>query len=1019
MTKVPLSASERTEPAGATRIGVPAADQRLTVFIVLRQRFPPGEDPPRSPEQYSPDQARFFATLVADPHDIAAVEQFARQENLTVETVSPEQFMIDLSGTAAQLEQAFQVGLALFEYRGRQYTSYSGPVYLPADLVPVVRGVFGLSNTPMPIPPLSGSAGSNQVINDLIATLGAYNFPPGQDGTGQAAGIIALGGGYDPADLQTFFQGLNPPLPVPSIFEITDIDGTVNSPGSEFGRDLEITQDICILGAIAPAATIIVYFAQASGPGIIKAVSRAVNDPVNMPSVLSIPYGDTEYGGWLDEPTMDILDGLFLRGALNRMSIFAGSGDNGSTNNVAGSIYQHVVFPASSPNLTACGGTAMTIAADGSIGAEIVWMTQDVGATTGGGVSWEFALPPYQQGFGVGVPSNPNPPPYANPQVGAVGRGVPDVASHADGFQGITQSVNWAQGFPVFGGTGAAASLWAGLITRINQLKGVPTGFLNGVLYSRLQPLGVNDVTQGTNGYYSAGPGWDACTGWGSPNGQVIANLIGPPTVWSVQPPEGPVGGGTTVTILGAQFLGALAPTVTFGDTPVPKDNVQEVLDGAITVTLPPASTDGPVDVVVTTVQGSSGTTDSSKFTYFFPIPTVDNISPSNGVAGNQVIVSGSGFTGVTEVDFGGIPSPIVDPDPNTPDTVLKALVPSGAGPVHVTVTTGITSAPTDADVFSYSGTTPTVVIFNQFGDPLENVSFVVDAGGEQSSGQTDSQGSATIAISAAGTLTLDEASLLDALGDLLDRAVLVDDPGDMVIHVAQSGVPISLSPGDALEIDVVARVDIAIEITTDLEGTIRVEGSGVSVVQDGQLARVALQVNDGSAATVFLDPPPPEVTIVDLPALTGWLPPNGYIVQADDTADSLSQRFLGAPGQYDELSDHDPIAGEVLTLPDAAVPGFVDLATEPPPPLPVPQTWFTVSPNDVIFALYGVGGSDDALQQLLDAAASPPPADADPAAVLAYRAETITAFLTLPSDQIVAEPVITDEGEGFYGFAG
>ncbi len=323
---------------------------------------------------------------------------------------------------------------------------------------------------------------------------------------------------------------------------------------------------------------------------------------------------------------------------------------------------------------------------------------------------------------------------------------------------------------------------------------------------------------------------------------------------------------------------------------------------------------------------------------------------------------------------------------------------------------------------FGDSGSTATVVIRNQFGDALENVGFAVDAGGEQSTGLTDSQGNATIAISAPGTLTLDEASLLAALGDLLNQAVLVDDPGNAVIAVAQSGVPIELSPGDALEIEVVARADIAIEITTDLEGTIRVEGSGVNVAQDGQLARVALQVNDGSTATVFLDPPPPQGTIVNPPELTQWQPPNGYIVQPDDTADSLSQRFLGAPGQFDELSDHDPVAGEVLTLPDAAVPGWVDLAIEPLPPSPGPQTWFTVSPNDVIFTLYDVGGSDDALQQLLDAAADPPPADADPTAVSAYRAEAITAFLTLPSDLIVAEPVTSetaDEGEGLDGSVG
>jgi kumamolisin len=1012
MSKVPFPGSERPEPAGARRVGVPAADQRLTVSIVLRPRSPQNEPPSGPADQGTVNQSRFAATPGADPRAIAAVEQFAHEENLTVEATFSKQRMVKLSGSVAQLEEAFQVELVVFEDRGKQYVSHAGAVYLPTQLVPVVLGVFGLSNPP--IRPHS-SPGPNQVVNDLTRTLAVYGVLGGLDGLDgslQTVGIISLGGGgYRVEDLEAFFGG---PDNVPTIVDESTDGVTENSPGGPY--DGEITQDICIIGSIAPSATIVVYWGSNDNSGYINAVGYAVHDSVNNPSVLSTSWG------WAEESWgpmgMISMNSYFVEAVQHVISVFAASGDRGWSDGLLDNFW-HVDYPASDENVTGCGGTTLTIAGDGSRQAEVVWNDPsspdpNTWGVSGGGVSNYFFLPDFQQG--IGVPANPNPPPPSGPDwIGPLGRGVPDVASHADGFNGIPGSAA-----PIFDGTSAAAPLWAGLITLINQLNGVPTGYFNDVLYGRLAPQGaLYDVTSGDDAFYAAQVGWDACTGWGSPNGAQIAYLIGPPTVSGVQPREGPVGGGTTIAILGAQFLGALPPVVAFDGA---QAKVQFVSDNAITVILPPAATGGVVDVVVTTVQGSSGTTDSSKFEYFLPIPTVDNISPSNGVAGNQVIVSGSGFTGVTEVDFGGMPSLIVDPDPNTPDSVLKALVPSGAGPVHVTVTAGITSAPTDADVFFYSGTTPDVVIFNQFGDALENVSFVVDAGGEQSSGQTDSQGSATIAISAAGTLTLDEASLLDALGDLLDRAVLVDDPGDAVIHVAQSGVPISLSPGGALEIDVVARVDIAVEMTTDLEGTIRVEGPGVSVVQDGQLARVALQVNDGSTATVFLDPPPLEVTTVNLPALPGWLPPNGYIVQAGDTADSLSQRFLGAPGLFDELSDHDPVVGEVLTLPDAAVPGWVDLAIEPPPPLPVSQTWFTVSPNDVIFALYGVGGSDDALQQLLDAAASPPPADADPTAVLAYRAETITAFLALPSDQIVAEPgisEITDEGDGFYGFAG
>lgn len=700
MSKVPLPGSEWPEPAGARRIGVPAADQRLTVSIVLRPLSPQGEAPggPRDPSTVI--QSRFETTPGADPQTIAAVEQFAHEENLTVETASSERRMVRLSGSVAQLEQAFQVELAVFEDRGKQYVSHAGPVYLPAQLVPVVLGVFGLSNPPVR---RHGSPGPTPVVNDLSATCTVYNFIGGQDGSGQTAGIIALGGGYLKADLEAFFGG---PDNVPTIIDVSANGVTVNSPGSDDDGDAEITQDICILGGIAPSATIVVYWATPDPQGMINAVSYAISDSENNPSVLSNSNGwAEEYLASLDSTTqlpqipmaMSALHLYFLEAAQHLISVFTASGDDGWTDGLQDGFW-HVDYPASDNLVTGCGGTTLTIAGDGSRQAEAVWNDPafDPPGVSGGGVSDWFPLPGFQQG--IGVPANPNPPPPTGPNaIGPTGRGVPDVASHADGFNGIPNSVA-----EVFGGTSAAAPLWAGLITQINQLKGVPTGYLNDVLYGRLAPQGaLYDVTSGSDGSYPAAVGWDPCTGWGSPNGAQIADVIGPPTVSSVQPPQGPVGGGITVTILGAQFLGALAPTVTF-DGAIAK--VQFVSDNAITVTSPPAraAMDGVVDIVVTTVQGSSGKTDSSKFKYFFPIPNVIQISPPSGPALTQVTISGNGFTGVTEVDFGGVAAQWV-PDPNTPNTVLTAQAPAGvSGQVHVQVTTGTTSAQTDADFFTY-----------------------------------------------------------------------------------------------------------------------------------------------------------------------------------------------------------------------------------------------------------------------------------------------------------------------------
>ena len=82
----------------------------------------------------------------------------------------------------------------------------------------------------------------------------------------------------------------------------------------------------------------------------------------------------------------------------------------------------------------------------------------------------------------------------------------------------------------MIGGTSAVAPLWAGLIALINESIGKPVGFVNPLLYQIVSSAGdFNDITSGTNGAYSAGPGWDACTGLGSPLGAQIAAALGAP----------------------------------------------------------------------------------------------------------------------------------------------------------------------------------------------------------------------------------------------------------------------------------------------------------------------------------------------------------------------------------------------------------------------------------------------------------------------------------------------------------
>jgi kumamolisin len=212
------------------------------------------------------------------------------------------------------------------------------------------------------------------------------------------------------------------------------------------------------------------------------------------------------------------MDEAFQAAAAMGVTVTVAAGDDGSTDGVTDGL-SHVDFPASSPNVLACGGTKL-VASGNSIGSEVVWneLANNEGAT-GGGISDQFPLPSWQANAGV--------PPSANPNHN-VGRGLPDVTGNADPTTGYVTIVD---GKPdVIGGTSAVAPLWAGLIALINESIGKPVGFINPLLYQDAGTADdVNDITVGNNGAYSAGPGWDACSGLGSPIGTQVAAALGAP----------------------------------------------------------------------------------------------------------------------------------------------------------------------------------------------------------------------------------------------------------------------------------------------------------------------------------------------------------------------------------------------------------------------------------------------------------------------------------------------------------
>lgn len=442
----------------------------------------------------------------ASKAEIGKVQKFAKQNGLVVSGVNAETRTVTLQGTAATYEKAF--GVQLGQYRdaqGREFRGYQGAVQLPKSLAGSVVGVFGLDNRPIARShvviggPIGAKADGSFTPPELAA---AYNFPKGTDGTGQTIGIIELGGGYREEDLKAYFAKLG--IPEPNVKSVS-VDGGTNTPtGDPNSADAEVALDIEVAGAVAPGANIVVYNAPNSEEGFIHAIAQAAHDQENHPNTLSISWGAPEKA-WTPQGLQGFNDALNDAASLG-INTFVASGDNGSSDG-ENDKKNHVDYPSAAPYAIGTGGTSLTTK-DGKIDSETVWNNGFWGGATGGGVSDNFGLPDYQQNANV---------PKSTSATG--GRGVPDVAADADPGTGYVILVDGQE--MTIGGTSAAAPLWAGLTARLGQGVGQNLGFLNPVFYANATG-DFNDITSGNNGAFSAGPGWDANTGLGTPDGEKL-----------------------------------------------------------------------------------------------------------------------------------------------------------------------------------------------------------------------------------------------------------------------------------------------------------------------------------------------------------------------------------------------------------------------------------------------------------------------------------------------------------------
>lgn len=507
------AASLHKQPEQAVAQGRVAASTPMRVSVILHRRRPLDTSALAGRHLSRAEHRKLYG---ADPRAMLKMRRFAAEQGLAIDesASSLERRTLVLMGTAAQMERAF--GVELQEYAAgpdgpttQRWHGHEGVLSLPADCAPHVQAVLGLDTRPIAhthYRRLRPAQAVNISYSPLqVAAL--YNFPSNVDGKGQTIGIIELGGGYNPSDLQQYFQGLG--VTPPTVTAVS-VDGAVNAPGNPQGADGEVALDIEVAGAIAHGAEFVVYFAPNTEQGFVDAVNMAVQDTANHPTVVSISWGGPE-PDW-SQQALNALNDACQSGAAQGVTITVASGDNGATDGVNDGA-DHVDFPASSPYVLACGGTEL-IGSGNSIQSETVWndLAQGGGAT-GGGVSAVFPLPAWQAKANVPAATN-----------GGNGRGVPDVAGDAAPETGYNILVDGTA--EVVGGTSAVAPLWAALVALLNQHLGKQLGDVNPSLYALLGTDAFRPITQGNNGGYSAGPGWNACTGLGPPDGTVLQSLL-------------------------------------------------------------------------------------------------------------------------------------------------------------------------------------------------------------------------------------------------------------------------------------------------------------------------------------------------------------------------------------------------------------------------------------------------------------------------------------------------------------
>lgn len=539
-----------------------------------------------------PDE--FAASFGPSAADYQSVIAFAKAHHLEVTHTHSNRTLVDVSGSVADIEDAFHIHLQTFKHPTENRNFFAPDAEPSLDLATPVLAISGLDNYVKPHPrphplvtalrpdvwsdvrPLGGGGGGGTGGGNTGPFQG-YDFRnaylPGvsQDGTGQSVGLFELFG-FSSQDIQDYEDesGIYPYVSVQPVLidgasgDDSDVD-YIDDPGY-LDYAFEVTGDIQMAIAMAPGlSSVLVYEGPTPqdvpplGTNYIQdtTTTAQINDVFNRMATDDLAKQlSCSYGMDVNLSTVQI----FQQYAAQGQSFFLASGDGGA--------YPAAIDePADDPYLTVVGGTTLTTTSAGAWSSETTWLTPpgndglgDVTplAASGGGVSTVYAIPSWQQGISM----------TAN-QGSTTMRNLPDVSSVANNI-----TITWGNDFLgassdfAEGGTSLAAPVWAGFTALVNQqaaLNGQPSvGFLNPALYAIGKSTNYHscfhDITSGSNTNdvspvkYSAVAGYDLCTGWGTISTNLLSTLLAPPAeTLSVLPPlgftaQGPGGGPFSVT---------------------------------------------------------------------------------------------------------------------------------------------------------------------------------------------------------------------------------------------------------------------------------------------------------------------------------------------------------------------------------------------------------------------------------------------------------------------------------------